>query len=54
MSIVKSSMSRYDLKKDHGNIFVQDKALADFVNSKWPPTLSSKMAAKVSGHFESL
>ena len=30
--------------------------MADFVNSKWPPTFKSKMAAnaKVSGHFEFL
>ena len=26
--------------------------MADFVNSKWPPTFKSKMAAKDSGHFE--
>ena len=41
-------------KKDQGNIFFLDKVMGDFVNSKWPPTLLSKMAAKDSGHFESL
>ena len=54
MSIAKGSSSRYDLKKDQGNIFFQDKVMADFVNSKWPPTFKSKMAATLSSHFEFL
>ena len=42
------------LKKDQGYIFFLVKVMADFVNSKWPSTILSKMATMVSGHFESL
>ena len=53
MFIAKSSLSEYDFKNVKGNIFFLDKVVADFVYSKWLPLFKSKMAAKVSGHFNS-
>ena len=41
-------------KKDQDNIFFLYKVMADFVNSRWPPTFKSKMAVKASGYFEFL